>query len=53
MPIVITPQGEYIDSVTGDYDSKETKQAIAEWKGRRAQANAAERLFDTIQDVYE
>ena len=38
---------------TGGYGSKETKQAIAEWKGRRAQANAAERLFDTVQDVYE
>lgn len=38
---------------TGGYDSGETKQAIAEWKGKRAQANAAERLFDTVQDVYE
>jgi len=38
---------------SGGYNSEETKQAIAEWKGKRAQANAAERLFDTVQDVYE
>jgi len=48
-------QGEIGEIVrdTGGYDSEETKQAIAEWRGRRAQANAAERLFDTVQDVYE